>query len=125
MKGQALVDFIVELTYADASEVAGTVDNAEEAKVAKAQEEKNSTFTKWDAVQWTLYMDAASNDTESGVGMMLINPKGHKIHCALRFEFKALNNEAKYEALIARLHLTKELQACNIKIYSNSQLVVN
>ena len=42
------------------------------------------------------------------------------MHCALRFGFKASNNEAEYEALIMRLHLTKELQARNAKIYSDS-----
>ena len=35
------------------------------------------------------------------------------------------NNEAEYEALIARLCFTKELQACSLRIYSDSQLVVN
>ena len=37
--------------------------------------------------------------------MMLISPEGHKIYCAIRFGFKASNNEAKYEALIASLRL--------------------
>ena len=59
------------------------------------------------------------------VGMMLINPEGHKIHCALCFRFKTSNNEAKYESLITGLCLAKKLQACNIQICSDSQLVVN
>ena len=70
-------------------------------------------------------MDGASNENGSRVGMMLINPEGHKIHCALRFRFPALNNEVEYEALTVGLHLVKELQACNLKIYIDSQLVVN
>ena len=70
-------------------------------------------------------MDDASNDTGSEVGIMLISLEGHKIHCALRFRFKASNNEAKYEAFIAELCLAKELQARNIQIYSDFQLVVN
>ena len=36
-----------------------------------------------------------------------------------------LNNEAEHEALIAGLHLARELQVCNVKIFSDSQLVVN
>ena len=56
---------------------------------------------------------------------MLISLKGHKIYCVLRFRFYASNNEAKYKALIARLRLSKELQARNLRIYSDSQLVVN
>ena len=70
-------------------------------------------------------MDSASNDTGSRAGMMLISPNGHKIHCAIYFGFKALNNKAEYEALIAGLRLTRELQVCNMKIFSNSQLMVN
>ena len=55
----------------------------------------------------------------------MISPKGHKIYCALHFRFQTLNKEAKYEALIAGLHLVREIQACNLRIYNDSQLVVN
>ena len=65
---------------------------------------------KWDAEQWTLYVNNTSNDTESGADIMLISPKGHKIHCALCFGFRASNNEAEYKALIAGLRLAKELR---------------
>ena len=57
--------------------------------------------------------------------MMLISPEGHKIHCAICFRFKASNNEAEYEALIAGLRPVCELQARNVKIFSDSQLIVN
>ena len=57
--------------------------------------------------------------------MMLISPEGHKIHCALRFRFKASNNEVEYEALTAGLHLVRELQVRNVKIVNDSQLGVN
>ena len=70
-------------------------------------------------------MDGASTDTESGANMMLISPEGHKTHCAIRFGFKALNNEAKYKALITGLHLAIKLQIRNVKIFNDSQLVVN
>ena len=43
----------------------------------------------------------------------------------MRFGFKASNNEAEYEALTVGLCLTRELQVCNVKIFSDSQLVVN
>ena len=39
--------------------------------------------------------------------------------------FKASNNEAEYEALIAGLNLARELGVKNMKIHSDSQLVVN
>ena len=57
--------------------------------------------------------------------LMLSSLEGHKIHCAIRFGFKASNNEAEYEALIEGLHLARELYVRNVKIFSDSQLVVN
>ena len=42
------------------------------------------------------------------------------MHCALRFDFKASNNEAEYEALIARLKLAREMQVESLDIYSDS-----
>ena len=53
-----------------------------------------------DTKQWTLYVDGASNDIRSRTGMMLISPKGNKIHYAIHFGFKASNNEVEYEALM-------------------------
>ncbi|XP_077232541.1 uncharacterized protein LOC143869867 [Tasmannia lanceolata] len=43
---------------------------------------------------------------------------------ALRVDFNASNNEAEYEALLARLSLVTELGAKKLKVYSDSQLVV-
>ena len=120
IKGQALADFIVEFTYSNAAKVTGTTDSVEAAKAARVRERDNSISTEEGAEQWTLYMDGASNDNGFGVGMILISPEGHKIHRVIRFGFKALNNEAKYEALIAGLHLAHELQVHNVKIFSDS-----
>ena len=125
IKGKTLANLIAKFTYADTAEVAGKVDNANAAKVAEAQGEKNSTSTKRDMVQWTLYMDGTFNDTGSEADIMLISPEGHKIHYALRFGFKALKNEVEEKALIAGSSLAREFKAHNIQIYSDSQLVVN
>ncbi|KAL5540936.1 hypothetical protein UlMin_044912 [Ulmus minor] len=47
------------------------------------------------------------------------------LSCALRFRFKATNNQAEYEALLAGLRLAKEVSARHLLIYSDSQLIVN
>ena len=73
---------------------------------------------------WELYVDGSSNEGGSGAGLILVSPEGHRVHCALRFRFKASNNEAKYEALIAGLKLAKEMQVELLDIYCDSQLVV-
>ena len=51
---------------------------------------------------------------------MLIILKGHKITYALKFGFKASNNEAEYEALLPGLRLAKELKAGHLQIFSDS-----
>ena len=57
--------------------------------------------------------------------MMLISPKGHKIHYAIRFGSKASNNETEYDALIVGLRLTHKLQVRNVKIFNDFELMVN
>ena len=43
---------------------------------------------------------------------------------ALRFCFQASNNEAKYEAVIAGLNLAHSMEADQLEVNSDSQLVV-
>ena len=69
-------------------------------------------------------MDGLSNDEGSGAGLILVNFEGHRMNCALRFKFKASNNEAEYEALIAGLELAKEIKVESLDIFNDSQLVV-
>ena len=74
--------------------------------------------------KWGLYVDGSSNDGGSGADLILICPKRHRMHCTLRFRFKASNNEAEYKALIAGLKLAKERKVESLEIFSDSQLVV-
>ena len=69
-------------------------------------------------------MDGSTNEGGSGAGLILVSPKGHQVHYALRFGFKASNNEAEYKALIAGLKLAKEMKVESLQIYSDSQLIV-
>ena len=46
------------------------------------------------------------------------------MNCALKFGFKASNNEAEYEALLAGLELAKEIKVESLDIFSDSQLIV-
>ena len=74
--------------------------------------------------KWGLYVDRALNDGGSRADWTLISPDGHRIHCALKFIFKASNNEAEYEALIAGLKLAKEMKVESLEIFSDSQIIV-
>ena len=50
--------------------------------------------------QWMLSVDGSSNQQGSCAGIILEGPNGVLIEQALRFTFKASNNQAEYEALI-------------------------
>ncbi|KAL0385967.1 UNVERIFIED_CONTAM: Ribonuclease HI [Sesamum radiatum] len=43
---------------------------------------------------------------------------------AVKFEFKALNNEAEHEALVLGMRMAKEAGVSHLLAYSDSQLVV-
>ena len=60
----------------------------------------------------------------SGVGSILTNPEQMMFEYVLWFAFPASNNEVKYEALITGLSLAKELGAKELKVFSDSQLIV-
>ena len=74
---------------------------------------------------WKLQVDGSSNTKGSGLGLVLTSPQGDVIEQAVRCGFKATNNEAEYEAMIAGLGLAKDLGIGKIVVFSDSQLVVN
>jgi len=59
--------------------------------------------------QWVLSVDGFSNQQGSGAGVVLEEPNGLLIEQALKFAFKASNNQAEYEALIVGMLLAKEM----------------
>ncbi|KAM1328988.1 hypothetical protein ACFX2F_013197 [Malus domestica] len=78
-------------------------------------------------VDFTYPVDIVSTPKEvgCGAGLVLTTPNKVAMKYALRFKFKASNNEAEYEALLASLRLAKHLGVKRIDIFSDSQLVVN
>ena len=86
IKGQIFADFVVELSFE-------TVQSAE------------------DNFRLVLSVDGSSNQLGSGAGVILEGPNGVLIEQSLRFAFKASNNQAEYEALIAGILLAKEMGA--------------
>ncbi|CAL8997655.1 unnamed protein product, partial [Prunus brigantina] len=76
-------------------------------------------------IRSTLFVDGTSNLQGCSAGIVLISSGGVTVEYAMRFRFRASNNEAEYEALLVGLRLAKELGAEHIIIHSDSQLVVN
>ncbi|KAL0352584.1 UNVERIFIED_CONTAM: hypothetical protein Scaly_1647100 [Sesamum calycinum] len=76
-----------------------------------------TTLGEQDGGNWLLHVDGSSTFTANGVGVVLISPEGDEMKYALHINFKASNNEAKYESLIASIRIAF---AC-----SDSRLVTN
>ena len=52
---------------------------------------------------WKMYFDGAANQYGNGIGVLLITPKGSHIPLAIKLNFEATNNMAKYDACIVRM----------------------
>ena len=103
VKGQILADFIMEFTPAQSTE---------------------ATQLAPDLPIRRLSINGAANAQGSSVGLILTSPDGIDTEYALRFGFQASNNEAKYEAVIAGLNLAHFMEADQLEVSNDSQLVV-
>ncbi|XP_064941351.1 uncharacterized protein LOC135594768 [Musa acuminata AAA Group] len=99
IKAQAVADFIVELTPSTGEEL----------------EPPRET--------WTLHVDGSANAKGAGAGLVLVTPDGRSIERSFRFGFRATNNEAEYEALLAGLQLALKMRVTDIRVITDSQLV--
>uniref|UniRef100_A0A2N9IRV7 RNase H type-1 domain-containing protein n=1 Tax=Fagus sylvatica TaxID=28930 RepID=A0A2N9IRV7_FAGSY len=59
-----------------------------------------------------------------GAGIILVSPEKDKFEYAIQLRFRATNNEAEYEALLAGLKLSKKMGVKNLTVKSDSQLVI-
>ncbi|KAK1586619.1 hypothetical protein Q3G72_004304 [Acer saccharum] len=107
IKGQAVTDFVAEFTK----------PNMEAAR--KMVEQTKKTF------RWQLRVDGSLNTHGSRAGVVVSTPEGDSVECALRFDFKATNNQAEYETLIAGLRVSTVLGANEVEIFSYSQVIIN
>ena len=105
MKGQVLADFVVEFSPRREVEIVCHVE----------------------VRPWSVFMDSASSALGVGAraGIVIITPEGIRVEHSFRLDFKASNNEAEYEALLAGLRAVLDLGAREVEVYWDSQLVLN
>ena len=103
MKGQVLADFVAEFSPQNNTEMVCHVENR----------------------SWRVFVDGASSAMGASAGIVIITPEEIRLEHSFRLGFKASNNEAEYEALIAGLKTALNLGARDVEVYSNSQLVIN
>ncbi|XP_059650555.1 uncharacterized protein LOC132296362 [Cornus florida] len=99
IKGQAVTDFLLECDAEDMEEDLG-------------------------GSSWKLFIDGSSNQMGAGIRIKMQTPEGAMLSQAVRLEFRATNNEAEYEALLAGLKLAKELKVRSLVAFSDSQLII-
>ena len=73
---------------------------------------------------WRLSIDRAANSQGSGAGLILTSPDWIDMEYAPRFGFRASNNEAEYEAVIAGLNLAHSMEVDQLEICNDSQMLV-
>jgi len=101
IKAQALADFIAEC-------------GAPQCEDAQPEEP---------AATWMLYVDGSATSGASGTGLIVVSTMGCVYEQALKFLFKASNNEAEYEALLVGMDLCLTLGAEHLRVISDSQLI--
>ena len=72
-----------------------------------------------------VFVDGASSAMGAGAVIVIVTLEGIWLEYSLRLGFRAFNNEAKYEALLVGLRAVLGIGARDVKIYSDSRLVVS
>lgn len=108
VKGQAIINFVAEYTY--------------DLIVEPGNQDKKAL--EIDPEEWVMNVDGSSTRAAAGGGVVLITPEKDRLEYAIRFGFKATNNEAEYESIIIGLRIAQGLRAKDVQLKSDSQLVV-
>lgn len=93
IKAQALADFIVWTTYEDTEEPVGT---------------------------WQISVNGSAAQTGTGAEIVMISLEGITFEYVVGFRFKASNNKAEYEAVIAGISLSITTGAKKVKMTIDS-----
>ena len=73
---------------------------------------------------WKMYFDGATNQNGSGIGVLLISPKGAHIPFSGRLNFPTTNNATEYEACIMGLQAALGLGVKELEVYGDSALII-
>ncbi|XP_042460058.1 uncharacterized protein LOC122043495 [Zingiber officinale] len=68
---------------------------------------------------WKVYVDGSSTRQGSDIDILLISPQEERMHLSVRLDYRATNNEAEYEALIAGLRAARHVGASKVSLVSH------
>ena len=110
-KGQVLADLVAEFTE----------PLMEELKLAENMDGKLvGMISQHGPSPWEVYIDGASNQKGSRVGLVLISPEKIIIEKSLRLDLLATNNEAEYEALMMGMAMVQRMGGKSVKVFLDS-----
>ncbi|XP_026420294.1 uncharacterized protein LOC113316297 [Papaver somniferum] len=75
-------------------------------------------------IRWDIFVDGSSNSCGGGQGIVFTSLTGIRLVFCFRLEYKATNNETEYEEVMQALRIAIEMKLCEVRITSDSQLVV-
>ena len=71
-----------------------------------------------------MYFDGESAQNSAGAGVVLISPSKENIHLSYKLNFKTMNNVAEYEALLLGVKAAKEMGIMCMKIFGDTDLII-
>nr|BBF89922.1 putative GAG-POL precursor, RIRE2 [Oryza sativa f. spontanea] len=108
IKSQALADFVAEWTPAP-----------ETVSIPEAGTDPSHS------AHWVMQFDGSLSLQGAGAGVTLTSPNGDVLRYLVRLDFRATNNMAEYEGLLAGLRVAAGLGIRRLLVLGDSQLVVN
>ena len=82
-------------------------------------------LTILDNETWNMAFDGALNIQGAGAGFILTSPSEDQFKHAIHLNFRATNNTAEYEGLLARIRAAAALGAKRLIVKGDSELVAN
>ena len=115
IQGQVLVDLVAEFA-----------ESSTEEKVEKQDMDGklvDMVFSQ-EPSSWKVYVDGASNQRGSRMGLVLISLEKITIEKTLRLGFSITNNKTEYEALPTGISMVQKMDGKVVEIFLDSRLVV-
>ena len=111
VKGRAITDHLAHCSPKEAEEIQGDFPDVDIIGI--------------ELESWKMYFDGATNHNGSGIGVLLISPKGIHILFSSRLNFPATNNAIEYEACIMGLQAALGLGVKELEVYGDSTLIIS
>ncbi|XP_050267844.1 uncharacterized protein LOC126712529 [Quercus robur] len=118
IKGQAIADYLADQLLND-PELSKSLFLNED---VMALELEPNSVEPW---RWKLYFDGAANSIGSGVGAVLVFPKGQQIPVSVMLNFDSTNNVTEYEACIVGRQVALEFSTYDLRVFRDSLLIIS